>query len=206
MNPAHWPGGLAYLAVFIAAVLEGEVVFVAASVLAGRGELNPLGVLIAGALGGSAGDQFFYYVLRGRLHRWLDRFPSIARHHRTIVARVKRHSTAMVLVSRFLPGLRTAIPAACAYGGVPPLKFSSLNLVSALGWASAILSAVAWGGPAAMSWIGLRGWWGIAVPAVLIVVFFQWLGRSSTALGDEETAAPPSSDSASEPPPSDTIG
>ena len=81
MNPAHWPGGLAYLAVFIAAVLEGEVVFITASVLVGRGELNALGVLLAGALGGSAGDQFFFYVLRGRLHRWLDRFPRIARHH-----------------------------------------------------------------------------------------------------------------------------
>lgn len=185
MNPAHWPGGLAYLAVFVAAVVEGEVVFITASVLVGRGELNALGVLLAGALGGSAGDQFFYYVLRGRLHRWLDRFPRIARHHRTVVARVTRHSTAMILACRFLPGLRTAIPAACAYGGVKPLKFSSLNMVSALAWASAILSVVAWGGPAAMSWIGLKGWWAIAVPGVLILLFFRWLGKASTALEDE---------------------
>jgi undecaprenyl-diphosphatase len=187
VNPAHWPGGLAYVAVFIAAVVEGEVVFVAASVLVGRGELHPLGVLLAGALGGTAGDQFFFYVLRGRLHRWLDRFPGVARRHRAITARVTRHSTAIVLASRFLPGLRTAIPAACAYGGVKPLKFSGLNMVSALAWASAILSIVAWGGPAAMSWIGLKGWWGIAVPAVLIVVFFQWLSRS-TSLPPSDTS------------------
>jgi membrane protein DedA with SNARE-associated domain len=188
MNPANWPGGLAYIVVFIAAVLEGEVVFVTASVLVGRGELNPLGVLIAGALGGSTGDQFFFYALKGRLHTWLERFPSIARHQRAVVARVKKHSTLMVLACRFLPGLRVAIPAACAYGGVSPLKFSSLNLVSALGWAAAIMSVVAWGGPAAMSWIGLKGWWGIAVPAVMMVLFFRWLGKASTALEDE---APP---------------
>jgi membrane protein DedA with SNARE-associated domain len=205
MNPAHWPGGLAYLAVFIAAVVEGEVVFVTASVLVGRGELNALGVLVAGALGGSAGDQFFFYVLRGRLHRWLDRFPRIARRHRAITARVSRHSTGIVLASRFLPGLRTAIPAACAYAGVPPLKFSGLNLVSALAWASAILCTVAWGGPAAMSWIGLSGWWGVAVPAVLLVLFFQWLGRSTAKLDTEDDGAPPDGPPTA-PPPADTTG
>src|SRR5512140_2789466 len=109
MNPAEWPGGLAYLVVFVAAVLEGEVVFVTASVLVGRGQLHPLGVLIAGALGGSVGDQLWFYALRGRLHRWLERFPRVARHQHAVVKRVERHSTAMVLAVRFLPGLRVAI-------------------------------------------------------------------------------------------------
>jgi membrane protein DedA with SNARE-associated domain len=185
VNPANWPGGLAYVVVFIAAVLEGEVVFVTASVLVGRGDLDPLGVLIAGALGGSAGDQFWYYALRGRLQRWLQRFPRIARHQRAVVARVRNNSTLMVLACRFLPGLRVAIAAACAYGGVSPLKFSSLNLLGALVWASAILSVVAWGGPAALAWIGLDGWWAIAVPAAMIVLFFRWLGKASIALEDE---------------------
>jgi undecaprenyl-diphosphatase len=205
VNPAHWPGGLAYVAVFIAAIVEGEVVFVAASVLVGQGKLHPLGVLLAGALGGSAGDNFFFYVLRGRLQRWLDRFPRFARHHRAITSRVAHHSTAMVLACRFLPGLRTAIPAACAYAGVTPLKFSSLDLVSALAWASAILATVAWVGPAAMERIGLKGWWGICVPALMLLVFFRWLGKASTALEDSESA-PSSGPSSTAPPPADTIG
>jgi len=188
VNPAQWPGGLAYIVVFIAAIIEGEVVFVTASILVGRGELHPLGVLIAGALGGSAGDQFYYYVLRGRLRRWLDRFPRIARHQRAVVARVKRHSTLMVLACRFLPGLRVAIPAACAYGGVPPLKFSGLNMLSGFAWAATIMSVVAWGGPAAMAWFGLKGWWAIAVPGVMILLFFRWLGKASAALEDDPSA------------------
>jgi membrane protein DedA with SNARE-associated domain len=187
VNPADWPGGLAYIVVFVAAVLEGEVVFVTASMLVGRGELNPLGVLLAGALGGSTGDQFWYYALKGRLHRWLDRFPRMARHQRAIAARVTRNSTIMVLGVRFLPGLRVAIPAACAYAGVPPLKFSALNLVSALLWASSIMALVAWGGPAALQYFGLEGWWAIAVPGAMIVLFFRWLGRASAALEDERT-------------------
>ena len=185
MNPANWPGGLAYIVVFVAAVLEGEVVFVTASILVGRGELNALGVLIAGALGGSAGDQFWYYALRGRLQRWLERFPRIAKHQRAVAARVARNSTIMVLACRFLPGLRVAIPAACAYGGVPPLKFSSLNLISGLAWASVIMTTVAWGGPAALQWFGLKGWWAVVVPAAMMVLFFRWLGKASAALEDE---------------------
>jgi membrane protein DedA with SNARE-associated domain len=58
MNPAEWPGGLAYVAIFVAAAVEGEIVFVTAAILAGLGRLSSSGVLIAGALGGSAGDQF----------------------------------------------------------------------------------------------------------------------------------------------------
>jgi membrane protein DedA with SNARE-associated domain len=185
VNPANWPGGLAYVVVFIAAVLEGEVVFVTASILVGQGVLNPLGVLIAGALGGSTGDQFWFYALRGRLHRWLQRFPRIARRQRVVVARVKANSTMMVLACRFLPGLRVAIPAACAYAGVRPLVFSALNLVSAFVWAGAIMSTVAWGGPTALARIGLKGWWAVAVPGVMIVLFFRWLGKASTALEDE---------------------
>jgi undecaprenyl-diphosphatase len=185
VNPANWPGGLAYLVVFIAAIVEGEVVFVTASILVGKGDLHPLGVLIAGALGGSAGDQFWYYALRGRLQRWLQHFPRVARHQRAVVERVRKNSTAMVLACRFLPGLRVAIPAACAYAGVRPLRFTSLNLVSAFAWAAAIMSIVAWGGPRAMAWIGLKGWWALAVPGLMIVAFFRWLGKASTALEDE---------------------
>ena len=64
-------------------------------------------------------------------------------------------------------------------------KFSGLNMISALAWASTIMSVVAWGGPAAMERIGLKGWWAIAVPAAMIVLFFRWLGKASTTLEDE---------------------
>lgn len=184
MNPADWPAGLAYVVVFLAAVVEGELVFVTASVLVGRGQLHPLGVLVAGALGGSVGDQFFFFALRGRLHGWLDRFPQVARQKQAVMSKVRRHSTLMTLGCRFLPGLRIAIPAACAYAGVAPLKFSTLSLAGALAWAAAIMAAVAWVGPAVLSQLGLQGRWGLIVPAVLIVLFFRWLGSASAALRD----------------------
>ncbi len=179
MNLAAWPHGLAYLGVFLAAVLEGEVVFVGAAVLVRMGHLDAAGVLVAGAMGGATGDNFFFYALRGRLARWLERFPRLHRRQMAIAARVRAHSTVMVLLSRFLPGLRVAIPAACALGCISAPRFTVLNLVSAFAWASTIMVLVAYGGPAVLSWIGLKGWWGLIVPAAFVVVFFRWLARMS---------------------------
>jgi membrane protein DedA with SNARE-associated domain len=164
-----------YLVIFVFAVLEGEIYYskVCADAIAGR-LAWPL-VLTAGALGGAAGDQAWFYVLRRRIH-WLDRFPKLRRYRDIVIARVRDHENGMVLAGRFLPGLRTAIPIACAYAGVRPLKFSLLNLVSAFGWAGAIMLFVKTGATT-LAAFGLTTWWGPLVPAVLVVLFFRWLGR-----------------------------
>ena len=179
MNPADWPGGLVYLSVFVAATLEGEIYYskVCADAIAGRLAWFP--VLVAGALGGAVGDQMFFYLLRGRIH-WLDRFPKLRRYHDIVSARVHAHETGMVLASRFLPGLRAAIPIACAYAGMKPLKFSALNLVSAFAWASAIMLFVK-SGTSTLLAFGLSAWWGPFVPAVMVILFFRWLSRPRTS-------------------------
>ena len=167
---------LIYLSIFLLAILEGEIYYIAMCVAAAAGKLQWQFVLVAGALGGSTGDQFWFYLLRGRIH-WLDRYAWMARHRDAVVDRVKNHEKLILLVSRFPPGLRTAIPIACAYAGVKPLLFSTLNLTSAFLWASAIMLVVTRIGPHAMEAIGLHDWWGALVPAVLVLVFINWLGR-----------------------------
>ena len=167
---------LIYLSILVAAILEGEIYYIAMCVAAAAGRVRWEGVLIAGALGGATGDQFWFYLLRGRIH-WLDRYPWMARHRDAVVHRVKDNQNLILVISRFLPGLRTAIPIACAYGGVNPLHFSSLNLVSAFLWASTIMFVVTKLGPGAMERLGLHGWWGALVPAALVLLFFNWLGR-----------------------------
>jgi membrane protein DedA with SNARE-associated domain len=191
VNPAEWlahPGGLAYLGIYLAAVLEGEVVFTIAAMYVAQGRLNGGAVFLAAALGGASGDVFFYALFRGLLHghlrRWLARFPGLASRHDAIVARVGRNRTAMVLACRFLPGLRVAIPAACAYARVPAWHFALFDVIGALGWAATIMLIVAWGGPNALAAIGLRGWWGALIPALLILLFFRWLGRASRKLDE----------------------
>ena len=164
---------LGYLTIYIAAIVEGEIYYSKVCADAAAGRLFWPAVLACGALGGSTGDQIWFYLLRGRTH-WLDRFPRLRRYHNRVVAHVHANETGLVLVSRFLPGLRTAIPIACAYAGMRPLKFSGLNLISAFAWAATIMAFVK-GGSSTLNAFGLNAWWGPFIPAILVILFFRWL-------------------------------
>jgi membrane protein DedA with SNARE-associated domain len=170
-------GPLAYVAVYVAAMVEGEVMFIAASVLVAAGKLNPLAVMTFGALGAATGDQVYFYLFRGRVAGWLTRSRAIARRHASIIARVQRHQSLMVLAIRFLPGLRIALAAACAYGNVSPIRFSTLNLIAAFAWAALLLMLVSRVGPGVLQHAGLSGIWGAIVPGLLIILFVWWISR-----------------------------
>jgi membrane protein DedA with SNARE-associated domain len=176
-----WPdahGPALYLVIMAAAIVEGEVTFVTASALVGRGLLDPLGVMLAGATGAAIGDQAYFYLLRGRLRRLLDRIPPLARRREWLVSRVRQHEIPMVFAIRFAPGLRIAMAAACAYAGVPPLRFSFWNALSSLVWAAAILVFIGWAGPNYLPRLGLSGWWSAVIPAVVILAVAMLVGRS----------------------------
>ena len=95
-----------------------------------------------------------------------------------MINHVHAREAGLVLISRFLPGLRTAIPIACAYAGTRPIKFTILNLISAFAWAGAIMAFVK-GGSTTLNAFGLNRWWGPVIPAALVIIFFRWLARPS---------------------------
>ena len=173
--PVHGP--LVYLGIAAAAMVEGEVTYVAASALVAEGHLNALAVILAGAAGAAMGDQFYFYLLRRRLVRWVGRFPVISRRTQWLTGIVQRHQTGMVLLIRFMPGLRIALAAACAYLDVNPVRFSLLNAAAALVWALVLLALVAYAGPAYLSDVGLSGWKGALASGVLIIVVLHIIGR-----------------------------
>ena len=167
---------LPYAGVLIAAIVEGEIAYIAAAALVGQGQLNPVAVLVSGALGAAIGDQVFFYAFRGRLPRWLARYPSLERTAAPLLGRVRRHDALMVLLIRFAPGLRVAITAACAWVDVSPLKFSLLNLLSALVWAAALLVVVGWFGPSYLAHYGLGGWKGALAAGLAVFSSLKALG------------------------------
>jgi membrane protein DedA with SNARE-associated domain len=165
---SHWP----YLAIFIAAVVEGEVIFVTACALAGMGLLNIYWVWLAGAMGGSVGDQFFFYVGRKRIGTWLRSIRGFDSYQDRVVGWIQRRATAMMLVCRFLPGLRIAIPISCAWAGVDPLRFSILNFAGAFAWAGLIVLTVSHLAPEALGLLGIEMTWGMTVIGGIILLMF----------------------------------
>ena len=167
---------LPYAGITCAAVLEGEVAYIGAATLVADGRLHPLAVLLAGALGAAIGDQAYFYLFRGRLPRWLARFPSLHQKATPLIARVRRHAALMVLLIRFAPGFRIALAAACAAVDVRPATFSILDALSSLVWASALLILVAWFGPTYLAQYGLDGWKGALAVGLVILGVFRLLG------------------------------
>src|SRR5262245_21946506 len=167
-----------YIGILVSAAVEGEVVYAGAVVLATLGKLNPFGVLISGSIGGWAGDQFWFYAAHGRLSMWLNKFSKIARRQRAIQGRIHKHATKLILGVRFLPGLRIAIPLACAYARIPAFRFSGLSFISAFAWASAIMVVIQWLGVSSLSALGIKAWWAPVIPAAIVVLFFRWLSRT----------------------------
>lgn len=125
-----------YFAILFAAFWEGEVVLIAAGALCGAGYLDWRWTILAAALGGSAGDQIYFYAAHERAARLIQKSKRLSRWFPKVKKFILRHGTWAVLLSRFAAGLRITIPIVCASAGMSPKKYSPLNLISGFAWAS----------------------------------------------------------------------
>lgn len=125
-----------YLAVLVAAFLEGEATLIAAGTLCGAGYLDWRLTILAAAVGGAAGDQIYFYAAHERAALVIQKSKRLSRWLPKVRVFVLRHGTLAVLFSRFAAGLRITIPLVCATAGMSPKKYSTLNFLSALAWAS----------------------------------------------------------------------
>ena len=125
-----------YFAILFAAFWEGEAVLITAGTLCGAGILDWRLTILAAAIGGSAGDQIYFYAAHERAARAIKKSKRLSRWYPKVSKFVLRHGTVAVLLSRFAAGLRITIPVVCATAGMPAKKYSILNLVSGFAWAS----------------------------------------------------------------------
>jgi membrane protein DedA with SNARE-associated domain len=125
-----------YFAILFAAFWEGEAVLITAGTLCGAGFLDWRLTILAAAIGGSAGDQVYFYAAHERAARAIKKSKRLSKWYPKVSKFVLRHGTVAVLLSRFAAGLRITIPLVCATAGMPAKKYSILNLVSGFAWAS----------------------------------------------------------------------
>ena len=122
--------------------LPGDSLLFAAGVLVAAGAIHlPLWLVAAGAcLAAVVGDQVGYLVGRRFGPRVFNRRNS--RHH---VARAEaffdRHGPKAVVLARFVPVVRTLVPAMAGMGQMPRRRFTAYNLAGGLVWAVGMLLA-----------------------------------------------------------------
>jgi membrane-associated protein len=128
--------GLAYFAVFLAALLEavpvfgslipGSTIILAMSALVGSGELKLLPVMLAAIVGAVIGDGSAFWVghrsEREILGVWpMSRYPGLVAQSKTFF---NRYGTLAVFFARFVAPVRALVPLTAGALGMPPLLFS----------------------------------------------------------------------------------
>jgi len=131
-----------YLAIIIGTFFEGETIVILGGIAASSNFLDLRLVTLCSFVGTLFGDQLWFFIGRYKGKKILDSKPKwknkVARAEKLIA----KNATFVILIFRFLYGLRNVIPFILGTSDVKTSKFVILNILSACIWA--IL--MSWGG------------------------------------------------------------
>lgn len=138
-------GGLwVYLIVFSAAVIEnlfppypGDTILFAGAVLASAGLVSTPLILLMGITGNVGGAMLVYYFgySKGRKYFLTRRGRFIDPAHLERIERwFARYGSRIILISRFLTGIRSGVALAAGLGEVPAAKMAIYTTISTLCW------------------------------------------------------------------------
>jgi membrane protein DedA with SNARE-associated domain len=130
-------------AVFVLAMVEGDITLLLAGVLAHSGffgEYSFLGVLLWGTLGGAASDNFAYW-----LGRSFDKGIRDIRFYRAARPRIERLTNTFgalsLFLSKYIYGLRWASCIFYGVGRMPYIRFFFISFASCFVWVSVLSGA-----------------------------------------------------------------
>lgn len=126
-----------YALIFIGTLIEGESLLMLGGYFAHQGYLGLGPVIVTAFAGAVCGDQIFFWMGRHHAKRLLDRFPRLREKVNVSLARIENHQVKVVLLMRFLWGLRIALPIALGLSNMRAARFFWLNLGSAAVWSGA---------------------------------------------------------------------
>jgi membrane protein DedA with SNARE-associated domain len=129
-------------------LVPSEATVIAAGALAGSGELGLGLVLLAGAAGAVAGDNAAYAIGRagrGWALRRIARSAAWSRRFARAQAQLRRRGGTMIVVSRFVPGGRTATMVSAGIAGLGWRRFAVYDVAAGIVWAG-YAAGVGWAG------------------------------------------------------------
>jgi membrane protein DedA with SNARE-associated domain len=127
-----------YPVVFLGTALEGETTLALAGLAAHRGYLALPWVIAVAAAGGFLGDQIYFLVGRRYGPGVLTRFPKLAPGVERVTRALDRYGALIVVLVRFMYGLRTAGPIAIGMTGMHWPRFALFNALGAAAWAALV--------------------------------------------------------------------
>ena len=200
--------GLAYLTLFLAALLEavpiagsvipGSTIIFALSALVPGGELRLEWVLTAAIAGALLGDGSAFWIGHREQREILNAWP--LSYYPRVVAQSEaffhRWGTLAVFLARFVPPIRAFVPITAGAVGMSPPTFYAVNIPAILLWAPAhvlpgVLAVSAlhrYGGFAPHAGIAKHYWMISVICGALIVALVAWTIRHRRGGGMIEPA------------------
>jgi membrane protein DedA with SNARE-associated domain len=169
------------IGIFLGAGFEGQTAVIVGGLLA-RQHILHLWLVLASAMAGSGVvDQLLFVAgRRFRTHRWVVRATQQQAFARALMF-IERFPISYILAFRFIFGLRVASPIAVGVSKVPTWRFTVLNVLGAMIWATVFTMAGFIFGEAVHNLLG-RGhhagrWTLIAAGGMVVVVLVVWTAR-----------------------------
>src|SRR3982751_2612643 len=124
-----------YIFVFFGSIFEGDATLLGASFLAHRHVVSLAAVLVTATIATTLWNEVVFHFSRKRGKAFFER--RVAQHPRydRVQRWVQRRSIILLLFSRYLFGLRLAIPVACGATGMCRPAFTAVNAAGAVLWA-----------------------------------------------------------------------
>lgn len=169
------------IGIFLGAGFEGQTALIVGGILA-RQHILSLWLVLACATAGSGLVDHMLFVAgrRFKTHRWVvraTRQPAFAK----ALSFIERYPVGYILAFRFIFGLRIASPIALGVSQVPTWRFTLLNILGAVVWATAFTLAGFIFGEAVHNLLGhghhAGRWTLITAGGVVVVVAVFWLVR-----------------------------
>ncbi len=130
----HQISAYGYYAVLVGAIVEGETILMLAAAAAASGLLDIRLVLLCSTVSATVGDNLYFWLgrLQGKLLlRW---FPALTPRMARFNALLDRGQTPLIVLLRFLYGLRTVGPMAVGMSHMSALRFLLIDAFSAFLW------------------------------------------------------------------------
>lgn len=129
-----------YIVILLSTFFAGEAILVLAGFLAHQGYLTFSLVVLVAFTGSLVSDQLYFFLGRKKGLVYLDKHPSWKTKSDRIRNLMQRHQNLVILLFRFVYGIRAITPFLIGISGVSSFKFLVLNAAGAITWAIAFTS------------------------------------------------------------------
>jgi membrane protein DedA with SNARE-associated domain len=154
--------------------LPGETALVTAGVLASRGKLDIVAVIVVAAVAAIVGDNVGYWIGRLGGRRLLERWAWLDRHASRALPWserfFKRHGAKTIFLGRFIAVLRVTAAWLAGISRMPWWRFFFWNAAGGICWAALVALVAYYAGEAAGKAIERYGLIGGGVIVVLLVI------------------------------------